>query len=146
MGLVARGEIPRKSAAKSAPIPERLAGVSGSIRADDLRRTLFAQGRLGALTNGQGVMGQVRNISVYKVIEDNPKLSGFDLFWQAYPKKKAKGDAMKAWQQTFKHRPPIEQILAAIETQRQSNDWWKDSGAYIPYPASWLRAWRWADE
>ena len=103
-------------------------------------------GWLGSLTKGQEVMTVLNRQSVFKTVEDNPKLSGFDLFWAAYPKRKAKGDAMKAWQQTAKHRPPIEEILAAIETQRQSDDWWKDSGQYIPLPASWLRAWRWADE
>lgn len=85
-------------------------------------------------------------VSVLKVIEDNPKLSGFDLFWTAYPKKKAKGDAMKAWQQTSKVRPPIEKILAAVGTQQAGNDWHKDGGAFIPYPATWLRGWRWDDE
>ena len=84
--------------------------------------------------------------SVFKTIEENPKLAGFELFWMAYPKRKAKGDAAKAWIQTAKNRPPIEAILAAIETQRQGDDWFRDSGAYIPYPATWLRAWRWADE
>ena len=91
-------------------------------------------------------MLKVQNISVLKVIEENPKLSGFSLFWASYPKRRKKGDALKAWQQTAKVRPPIEEILAAIETQRQSDDWNRDSGQWIPLPASWLRAWQWADE
>lgn len=91
-------------------------------------------------------MSKVSNISVFKVIEENPKLSGFDLFWAAYPKKKGKGDAIKAWQQTAKQRPPIEELLAAIETQRKTDEWYRDSGQWIPFPASWLRGWRWLDE
>ena len=91
-------------------------------------------------------MLKVQNISVLKVIEDNPKLSGFELFWAAYPKKRGKGDAMRAWIQTAKVRPHIEEILSVIETQRQSDDWNRDSGQWIPYPASWLRDWRFFDE
>ena len=72
-------------------------------------------------------------------------LSDFDWFWSEYPKHKAKGDAFKAWQQTAAIRPPIEQIIAAIDTQAKSNDWQKEGGQYIPLPATWLRAWRWDD-
>lgn len=81
-----------------------------------------------------------------KVIEAQPKLSDFDLFWESYPKKKSKGDAFKAWKQTESIRPPIEEILAAIETQLRSVNWSKDGGQFIPYPATWLRSWGWADE
>lgn len=78
--------------------------------------------------------------------EWNLKLADFDLFWEVYPRKKNKGDAVKAWKQTEQLRPPIEQVIAAIETACRSADWQKDGGAYIPYPASWLRAWGWEDE
>ena len=71
-------------------------------------------------------------------------LDDFDLFWENYPRKKKKGDAMKAWKQTEPYRPPIEEILAAIYKQEQSNQW--QNRDYIPYPASWLRSWCWDDE
>ena len=84
--------------------------------------------------------------SVLKIIEANPKLAGFDLFWACYPKRKKKGDAMKAWVQTKKHRPPIEELLAALDKQKNSDDWYRDSGQWIPLPATWLRSWQWLDE
>ena len=67
----------------------------------------------------------------------------FAIFWQAYPKRKNRGDAEKAWK---KVTAPIETILAAIEEQRTSPDWTKEGGKYIPYPASWLNGRRWEDE
>jgi hypothetical protein len=70
----------------------------------------------------------------------------FDMFYKAYPRKVAKGDARKAWQQTKAIRPPLEQILTAIQAQCNSEQWLKDNHAYIPYPATWLRAERWDDE
>ena len=91
-------------------------------------------------------MAKITSISVYQTIENNPKLAGFDLWWAAYPKKLAKGDAVKAWQQTAKVRPSVEEMLAKLENQRISDDWQRDSGQWIPYPASYLRAWRFLDE
>jgi uncharacterized protein YdaU (DUF1376 family) len=71
---------------------------------------------------------------------------GFAEFWIAYPKKKSKGSALKAW---TKLRPDGElrvQILGAIATQRASAQWHKDGGQFIPHPASWLNARGWEDE
>jgi len=70
----------------------------------------------------------------------------FEIFWVAYPKRKAKADARKAWVQTDKIRPAINAILGAVESAKQSIDWRKDGGQFIPYPSSWLRGERWDDE
>lgn len=70
------------------------------------------------------------------------KSDDFDRFWSAYPRKKAKADAQKAWK-GVKVELPI--ILNAIEQQKRSPDWQKEGGKYIPYPASWLRGKRWED-
>jgi hypothetical protein len=83
---------------------------------------------------------------VLRIVEAHPQLSDFELFWECYPKKKSKLDALKAWKQTEAVRPDIEAILAAIDTQAQSHDWVRDGGQYIPYPATWLRDGRWDDE
>lgn len=66
----------------------------------------------------------------------------FEQFWAAYPKKKSKGDALKAFD---KVTVPVETLLAAIKAQAASPDWQKESGRYIPYPASWLNALGWED-
>ena len=66
-------------------------------------------------------------------------VTDFDRFWAAYPRRTAKFDAQKAWS---KLNPPIDEVLAALEWQRQE---WTDP-QFIPYPATWLRAGRWMDE
>ncbi len=73
---------------------------------------------------------------------DDPE---FDQFWQAYPRRIAKGDARKAWHQTARLRPGSQDLLKALAIARASNQWQKDGGQYIPYPATWLRGERWAD-
>jgi hypothetical protein len=69
----------------------------------------------------------------------------FDKFWTAYPRKIAKGDARKAWHQTSSYRPDIDAVVKAVEAQRRSDQWTRDGGMFIPYPATWLRAERWDD-
>jgi hypothetical protein len=67
----------------------------------------------------------------------------FRLFWDAYPRKTAKGAAWKAWPPAAAH---LEAILDALAWQRLSADWQRDGGAYVPHPATWLNARRWEDE
>ena len=86
------------------------------------------------------------SISPLKIIETQPELSEFELFWECYPKKKKKGDAFKAWKQTVELRPPIEKIVAALNEQCKSDNWNEDGGRWVPLPATWLRAWQWDDE
>ena len=71
--------------------------------------------------------------------------AAFEAFWTAYPKKRNKGDAEKAWAQ-MKCAGLVDEILAALAQAVQTLDWRKDGGKFIPYPATWLRAKGWADE
>ena len=71
---------------------------------------------------------------------------GFAEFWTAYPNRKAKQDAVKAW---LKINPDDElqgSILKAVLTQASGKDWTKDDGAYVPHAATWLNGKRWTDE
>lgn len=70
----------------------------------------------------------------------------FQSFWEAYPKKKAKGDALKAFNKLNPDDGLMEKMLSALEWQKKSFDWTKDGGQYIPLPASWIRGMRWEDE
>ena len=70
----------------------------------------------------------------------------FDAFWTAYPRKVAKAAAQQAWQK-IKPTPELcKTILAAVEQQKQTDQWRKDGGRFIPYPATWLNQERWTDE
>jgi len=70
----------------------------------------------------------------------------FDTFYDSYPKKRSKGQALK----TFLKINPDEQLLATmlatIERAKKSADWLKEDGRFIPYPATWLNAKGWEDE
>lgn len=67
----------------------------------------------------------------------------FDLFWNAYPKKVGKEAARKAF---AKVKVDTSVLIRAIEQQKNSAQWQKDNGQYIPNPATWLNQGRWEDE
>ncbi len=70
----------------------------------------------------------------------------FISFWEVYPKKKAKASAYKIFKKLKVDDELLNQMLTAIEQFKNSKDWKKDSGQYIPYPATWLNQRRWEDE
>lgn len=70
----------------------------------------------------------------------------FDKFWKAYPKRKDKKRAYKVFMKIKPNNELLQQMLDCIEREKQSLDWLKDNGQYIPYPSSWLNGERWNDE
>lgn len=71
--------------------------------------------------------------------------SYFDTFWREYPKKKSKGTALKAFNKALK-RTDFDTIMEALRMLKGSNEWTKNGGQYVPYPATWLNADGWNDE
>jgi len=70
----------------------------------------------------------------------------FEIFWKAYPKRKSKGQAEKAFAKINPDEQLLATMLATIEQAIKSVDWQKDDGKFIPYPATWLNAKGWEDE
>ena len=70
----------------------------------------------------------------------------FGTFWEAYPRKKSKGQAEKAFAQVNPDEQLLATMLTAIEQAKKSESWQEGNGQYIPYPATWLNAKGWEDE
>jgi hypothetical protein len=70
----------------------------------------------------------------------------FLAFWKLYPRKTAKGLAWKAWKAIKAPRPSLEELEAAIERYKATDQWQTESGRFIPHPATWLNQRRWEDE
>lgn len=70
----------------------------------------------------------------------------FERFWIQYPKKRSKGDALKAWSALKPTAGQVDRILASLERMKVCGDWTREGGKFIPYPATWLRATGWEDE
>lgn len=70
----------------------------------------------------------------------------FDLFWKHYPRRQAKQDAIKAFVKLNPSEELLNRMIEAIEVRKRTKDWQKESGQFIPLPATWIRGRRWEDE
>ena len=72
-------------------------------------------------------------------------MDGFEEFWKLYPRKVGKLKAKKAWKKVKPEdkREIINHLPDRIPTDKQ---WLRDSGQFIPYPATFLNEGRWMDE
>ena len=78
--------------------------------------------------------------------KDKEDICPFDEFWTAYPKKKAKEAARKAWSKLKPNETLGKEIIQAVMESAKTKDWLKENGKYIPYPATYLNGKRWEDE
>ena len=69
-------------------------------------------------------------------------------WYQAYPRKKGRDEAVRAWDAACraKRLPPLAALLETLSWQKESFDWTKEGGRWIPNPATYLRAGSWQDE
>lgn len=70
----------------------------------------------------------------------------FESFWEAYPKKKNKGSAEKWFKSHKPTKELVDTMIEKIKQQKNTNDWRKNDGQFIPYPSTWLNAKAWEDE
>ena len=71
--------------------------------------------------------------------------AGFALFWQAYPKKTNQPTAKRAWLKLKPDADLARRIVEDVQARRNSFDWTKDSGQFIPNPGTYLNGRRWDD-
>jgi hypothetical protein len=67
----------------------------------------------------------------------------FDKFWSLYPKKIGKAEAIKAW---TKKRPNLENVIVALNWQKEQDSWKKQDGQFIPMASTYINQERWNDE
>lgn len=70
----------------------------------------------------------------------------FERFWSAYPKKRDKPRARKAWEKLAPDLELCRVMSAALAVQKKSEEWTREKGRFVPYPATWLNGRRWEDE
>ena len=74
------------------------------------------------------------NLTKKTIKQEKPTDTDFNNFWNLYPKKIAKGDALKAWNKALKKKT-AEELLKLTDAYAKSQ---LPEMKYIPYPASWL--------
>jgi hypothetical protein len=67
--------------------------------------------------------------------------AAFDLFWESWPQKQGKADALQAWRKIPIAEYPA--ITAGLERWKQSDQWTR---GVIPHASTWLNGKRWDDQ
>lgn len=67
-------------------------------------------------------------------------------FWKAYPKHQDRQGALKAFEKLKPDQELLDQMIKSINAWKQSEQWTKDGGQYIPMPTTWLNRRRWEDD
>lgn len=67
--------------------------------------------------------------------------TGFDRVWETYPhhqRRSRKTEARERWS-AYKLEPLTENVLAHLEADRNTRDWQRDDGSFVPGMQVWLR-------
>lgn len=72
--------------------------------------------------------------------------AAFEIFYKAYPNKKNVKTARTRWEKMKVTPELFAAIMEGLERAKNSQEWGKDGGAYIPYPATWLNGEGWKNE
>ena len=68
----------------------------------------------------------------------------FDKFWSEYPNKQNK---KKSREKFLKLKLSLfDKIMEQLERFKESDDWIKNDGMFIPHPTTWINGERWEDE
>lgn len=82
-----------------------------------------------------------------KTIEKGIAEDSFNQFWNVYPRKCNRQDAIRAWSELSPSQLLQEQIIAAVAASVANNpQWQRDGGRFIPFPATYLCGRRWEDQ
>jgi len=70
---------------------------------------------------------------------------GFPEFWECYPKKVNKQDAITVWKRLSPDLFLKNQIIASVNRRKTTEDWTKEGGKFIMGPDRFLRGKHWED-
>lgn len=79
------------------------------------------------------------------VTVSNDIVTKFNRFWEIYPRKIGKGAAKKAFGKINPDNSLFARIMVAVDQQRNSIQWQREEGRFIPLPTTWLNQERWDD-
>lgn len=72
--------------------------------------------------------------------------AAFEIFYKAYPNKKNVKTARTRWEKMKVTPELFAAIMEGLERAKNSQEWGKDGGAYIPHPSTWLNGEGWKNE
>lgn len=70
----------------------------------------------------------------------------FEIFWAAYPRKDDRRKAIRSWDKLKPDKALCRVMYAALLRQKESEQWTRDNGRYIPMFPTWINGRRWEDQ
>lgn len=136
----------KKRAAASPPSPA--AGVPSAGRPHDVGRTPDGrpQAQYRTAHNSTASIPPSNEGDVPEAPAPTAQERRFSEFWQAYPKKVGKKAALGAWKRIKVDAALFDKIMQAVAAAKQSEQWLREGGRFIPNPSTWLNQGRWDDE
>lgn len=98
--------------------------------------------------NGEHITGALPTITPVSV-SVSEYTSEFESFWNIYPRRKAKGQAYRAWQKLNPDSALQAAFSIALDAQAAERAALSKAGAFVPdlkYPGTWLNGKCWLDE
>ena len=140
-------------ALKSPVLREKISAMLSVFSSDSTEESTEEEVTNG--NNGDILAGRIENRE--KRIENREKekedagtgfdaAAAFEIFYKAYPNKKNVKTARTRWEKMKVTPELFAAIMAGLERAKNSQDWGKDGGAYIPHPATWLNGEGWKNE
>lgn len=129
-------EMPNPSGETTAPPAAEMPNPSGEITVTKIN--LLNQSIIKPLIRKPESLSGSSNPSILE--------TRFDEFWSAYPKKVGKKAAHSSWNKIKPDTKLHDKIMAAIGRARETDQWQRENGRFIPNPATWLNQGRWDDE
>jgi len=130
--------------------------LSSQIKLNEMKlnniKTIERKNKTTSLPLVDDTVNELRNDTVNDTKKDTPKkavqnrISLFDEFWNNYPRKIGKQKCANWFRIHKVDKPLLDKMLNAINEQKQSEQWQRDNGQYIPHPYTWLNQGRWEDE
>lgn len=129
------GRLPKGSTKTCSHIRRTLyKNTNNTVRANDL-----------PMTHGQDLFGTPSHTGS---AGGTPTANGeyFECFWTEYPNKVKRKKCQEIWQRLKLTPAQAEQAIEAVRHYKQTDQWQKDGGQFIPHPSTFLNQRRWEDE
>ena len=69
----------------------------------------------------------------------------FNVFWQKYPRKEGKPQALRTFGKYCKDQETLEKVMKELERQSKQKDWVHINSKYIPLAQTWLNRRDWEE-
>ena len=122
-------------------VTEPLQNVTHTVTNDNESKSKSKSKSIKENIEEKSVVSLIPQNSSEKLLTDTDKM--FLEFWDAYPRKVDKTGSERAFKRIPKLKEVFPSIMSALEVQKNSEQWNKNNGQFIPHPTTYIHQQRW---